>query len=182
MSRRFRVHPDVALHLNLWRRLERWRCAVTVAASLPVFLLSGSGSPATASSPAPATRHDTPSVQALSDSLRAALAIPEEVVVAIVPENALLVSVVRLPDRPRAFLLSIEEAFLATLDDEELRAVVAHELGHVWIFTHHPFLQTEQLANRIAMRVVSRESLERVYPKVWERTGAKGDLERFLGR
>ena len=33
-----------------------------------------------------------------------------------------------------------------------------HELGHVWIFTHHPYLQTEQLANRIAMRLVSRTS------------------------
>jgi hypothetical protein len=31
------------------------------------------------------------------------------------------------------------------------------------------------------MRVVSRETLERVYGKVWERSGAKGDLVRFLG-
>jgi len=28
---------------------------------------------------------------------------------------------------------------------------------------------------------VSRSSLERVYAKVWERGGTKGDLARFLG-
>ncbi len=39
----------------------------------------------------------------------------------------------------------------------------------------------KQLANQIAMRAVSRQSLERVYGKVWERGGAKGDLVRFLG-
>jgi hypothetical protein len=58
---------------------------------------------------------------------------------------------------------------------------VAHELGHVWIFTHHPYLQTERLANSIAMRGVTRESLERVYRKVWQREGVKGDLVQFLG-
>jgi predicted Zn-dependent protease len=84
-------------------------------------------------------------------------------------------------DRDDAFLLTFENGFLDGLDDEELIAVVAHELGHVWIFTHHPYLQTEQLANEIAMRVVSRESLRRVYEKVWERGGTKGDLARFLG-
>jgi hypothetical protein len=59
--------------------------------------------------------------------------------------------------------------------------VVAHELGHVWIFTHHPYLQTERLADTVAMRVVSRKSLDRVYAKVWERGGAKGSLAQFLG-
>jgi predicted Zn-dependent protease len=67
------------------------------------------------------------------------------------------------------------------LTPDELEAAIAHELGHVWVFTHHPYLQTEELANQIAMRAVSRESLERVYGKVWERGGMKGDLVRFLG-
>jgi hypothetical protein len=58
---------------------------------------------------------------------------------------------------------------------------VAHELGHVWVFTHHPYLQTERLANQIAMRVVSRGSLAGVYRKLWERGGVKGDLQAFLG-
>jgi len=63
----------------------------------------------------------------------------------------------------------------------KIEAAIAHELGHVWIFSHHPYLQTEQLANRIAMRAVSRDSLQRVYAKLWERGGMKGDLTQFLG-
>ena len=45
--------------------------------------------------------------------------------------------------------------------------------------THHPYLQTEQLANQIAMRVVSRESLDSVYGKVWPDAAAQGSLPRF---
>jgi predicted Zn-dependent protease len=70
---------------------------------------------------------------------------------------------------------------LDVLTDDEVRAAIAHELGHVWVFTHHPFLQTEELANRIAMRAVSRETLERVYDKVWKRIGTKGDVALFFG-
>ena len=62
------------------------------------------------------------------------------------------------------------------MSDDELAAVIAHELGHVWIFTHHPYLQTEELANQIALRVVTRISLDSVYQKVWAHTGAKGTL------
>ena len=57
--------------------------------------------------------------------------------------------------------------------------MIAHELGHVWIYTHHPYLQTEQLANQIALKVVSRESLDSVYGKVWPDAEAKGSLPRF---
>lgn len=67
------------------------------------------------------------------------------------------------------------------LNEDELRAAVAHELGHVWIFSHHPYLHTERLANEIAMRVVSRESLERVYEKLWARDSAKRQVRRVLG-
>jgi hypothetical protein len=52
----------------------------------------------------------------------------------------------------------------------------------VWIFTHHPYLQTESLANSVAMRVVSRESLTKTYDKVWKRAGTKGEIARFLGQ
>jgi hypothetical protein len=51
----------------------------------------------------------------------------------------------------------------------------------VWIYTHHPYLQTEQLANRIAMRVVARETLAEVYGKVWGATAMDGNLASFLG-
>jgi predicted Zn-dependent protease len=77
--------------------------------------------------------------------------------------------------------LKVEEGFVSGLTDAELAAAVAHELGHVWIFTHHPFLHTEQLANDIAMRLVSRDSLEQLYERVWSRRGSKGDLARFFG-
>jgi predicted Zn-dependent protease len=89
---------------------------------------------------------------------------------------------VQAPTEPGApFRLAIEESCLEVLTEAELRAAIAHELGHVWVFTHHPYLQTEELANRIAMRGVSRQTLERVYEKVWKRVGTKGDLALFFG-
>ena len=94
----------------------------------------------------------------------------------LVAPAALVVSVERLKDRDRGFTATFDAAFLDGLNDDDLGAVIAHELGHVWIFTHHPYLQTEELANEIALRVVSRETLDRVYEKVWKRTGTKGDL------
>jgi hypothetical protein len=121
-------------------------------------------------------------IQSVIDELRGRLSMPVTVTASMVPSNPLLVSVEPAPGREAAFQLTFEDRFLETLDDEELRAVVAHELGHVWIFTHHPYLQTEQLANEIALRLVSRESLQRVYAKVWARNGQKGDIARFLGQ
>jgi hypothetical protein len=115
-------------------------------------------------------------LQDLVDSFRTRLMIPDAVVVSIVPENKLVVSVQRLTDHDLGFTVTFEAGFLDSLDADELGAVIAHELGHVWIFTHHPYLQTEELANEIALRVVSRESLDGVYEKVWKRTGSKGDL------
>ena len=121
-------------------------------------------------------------VQAIADELRVRLEIREAVHVTIVDTNRLLMSVEPVPDSsPREFALNVEHDFAATLTDAELAAALAHELGHVWIFTHHPFLQTEQLANVVAMRTVSREALARLYDKVWKRGGTKGDLARFLG-
>jgi len=128
-------------------------------------------------------RHDAVAVvQTVIDDLRVQMSIPAAVTATMVPRNPLLVSVVPTDARPGAFTLQFEDGFVDTLDDAELRAVIAHELGHVWIFTHHPYLQTEKGANDVAMRVVSRETLRDVYCKVWERTGLKGDLARFLGQ
>jgi hypothetical protein len=118
-------------------------------------------------------------LQNLVDALRTELNIPDPVVLEVVDENPRMASVEPAKEGD-GFVLAIESAFASRLTDDELKGVIAHELGHVWIFTHHPYLQTEQLANRIAMRAVSRENLEQVYKKVWK-DGAKGELGHFLG-
>lgn len=79
-------------------------------------------------------------------------------------------------------MISVDRAFVDLLTGDELEASLAHELGHVWIYTHHPYLQTERLANDIAMRVVSRATLVPMYEKVWQRTGIKGNLAEFIGQ
>jgi hypothetical protein len=127
-------------------------------------------------------RNSPKRLQVVVDNLTTRLALPATVTAAVVRTNPLLVSVEPQEGRHNAFVLSFEDGFVDELDDDDLRAVIAHELGHVWIFTHHPYLQTELLANSIALRVVSRQSLENVYDKVWERSGTKGDLVRFLGQ
>jgi hypothetical protein len=123
----------------------------------------------------------TPALQELVNGLKTELGIDAVVSAEIVTTNTLLVSVQRVAGDPGAFRIMFEERFLSSVDPDELKAIVAHELGHVWIFTHHPYLQTEHLANTVAMRAVPRATLERVYSKVWERQGIKGDLVRFLG-
>jgi hypothetical protein len=138
-----------------------------------VIALAGS-----ASAREPRSEH---ALQELVNSLKARLGVDAVVVATIVPSNPLLVSVQRADDDVHTFRMQFEEQFLSGLDDGDIEAIVAHELGHVWIFTHHPYLQTERLANTVAMRAVPRERLERVYSKVWEREGTKGNLERFLG-
>ena len=170
------------------RRIGRrlWKTSLLVA--LPLVLLPAlrprrvlakratpvpppQNSPQNASVPLPGLR-----VQALVDRLRTQLGIPSPVVASLVAKNERLVSVERISGRDGAFSLVLEEGFVNGLTDEELHAVVAHELGHVWIFSHHPYLQTEELANQIALRVARRETLDAVYQKVWQRTGPKGTL------
>ena len=90
-------------------------------------------------------------------------------------------SVRRDPRGDGSFSLSVERSFVAKLPPSHLEAALAHELGHVWIYTHHPYLQTEQLANRVAMRAVAREDLLGVYRAVWGADAVHGSLESFLG-
>jgi hypothetical protein len=117
-------------------------------------------------------------IQTVVDEMSARLGIAEAVRVSIVPTNRLLMSV---EPAEHAFEFKVQDGFADGLDEAELRAAVAHELGHVWVFTHHPFLQTEQLANEVAMRLVSPQILAQLYEKVWKQTNVKGDLARFLG-
>ena len=123
---------------------------------------------------------DQQRIQEIVNEFMARLTMTHKVAVTVVPKNPLMVSV-EFTDVESGFLLSVEEDFIGELTQEELEAAVAHELGHVWIFTHHPFLQTEVLANQIAQRLVPRSSLVQVYEKVWKRQGTKGDLTRFVG-
>ena len=115
-------------------------------------------------------------IQGFVDRIKTQLLIPEDVLVSIVPADKLVVSVARMLGREGTFSLSFEAGFLDGLTQDELEAVIAHELGHVWIFTHHPYLQTEEGANRVAMRVARRETLESVYEKVWKLRGARSEI------
>jgi hypothetical protein len=120
--------------------------------------------------------------QELVDQMRMSLSIESEVTVVVVPYHPLVFSVEPTDRSKKQFLLSMELGFLQMLNDDELRASLAHELGHVWIYTHHPYLQTERLANEIGMRVVMREALEKVYTKLWNYEGTTGvPIEQLLG-
>ena len=167
------------------RYLPRFRVALLVGLSLALIptlltrkvLAKRAHEPASAALPkSGAALERQASIQAVTDALRERLSIPNVVVVSLVRSQRLVVAVERMRGQDGAFSLVIEEGFLEGLSEDEIAAIVAHELGHVWIFTHHPFLQTEELANDIAMQAVSRETLEEVYAKVWNYTGEKGTL------
>jgi hypothetical protein len=118
-------------------------------------------------------------VQRAVDTLRERLGLTAEVVAELVPAHPRLVGVAPRSGRDRSYRLTFEADFVGELTDGELDAAIAHELGHVWIFGHHPYLHTEQLANAIAERVVSREALEAMYLKVDARGGRKVAVSRF---
>ena len=124
----------------------------------------------------------TEALQSVVDSLRLRLEILEPVQVSLVQTNPLVMSVESIGTRSGPFVIRADQTFLETLSPEEAEAAIAHELGHVWIHTHHPYLQSERLANSIALRVVSRSALEPLYEKAWKRTGTKGNLAEFIGQ
>lgn len=115
-------------------------------------------------------------IRTVVNGLKKQLGITAEIRTAVVAKNDLVVSVQPLREQEGAFEISFEEGFLNMLDDQDLRAVIAHELGHVWIFTHHPYLQTEDLANSIAYRAVTEEALDRLYEKLRVRQGLNSRL------
>ncbi|MGV3519279.1 hypothetical protein [Luteitalea sp.] len=121
----------------------------------------------------------TQRLQEMVDALRQRMGIDAPVEIALVDHDERRVSVRR--SAPGAFAISAERAFIAQLPSPQVEAALAHELGHVWIYTHHPYLQTEQLANRLAMRAVTRERLVEVYRVLWGSDALHGSLETFLG-
>lgn len=180
------------------RRRRRWRPIALALLSLPALAIAASaafGKPRAsvkhrvagradarhaAPSGGPGRAEETERLQSIADAVRTRLGVERAVTVALVDSNPYLVSVEAPPGADQPFVLRIESRMLQLLSGDELEAVVAHELGHVWIFTHHPYLQTELLANQVAMRAVPRDALARVYQKVWK-GGPKGDLVAFLG-
>ena len=151
-----------------------WVAALCLALTVGAARSADANEEATALAAAESRR-----VQGLVDAMRLELAVSNDVSIELVEINPLKASVEPVKGAAGTFRLSLERSFLEELTEVELRAVIAHELGHVWIYTHHPYLHTEQLANEIALRAVSRENLDSVYGKVWPDAVAKGSLPRF---
>ena len=141
-------------------------------------LVALAASTAQAGQPARAPQSER-KIRSLIDQTRKRLELPQKVSVEIVVTNPLKASVEPVRNGKTPFKFSIERAFLAQLSEDELKAVIAHEMGHVWIYTHHPYLQTEQLANKIALRVTTIDTLVRVYGKVWSDETLAGNLPRL---
>src|SRR5687768_1365087 len=76
------------------------------------------------------------SLQDLTDDLRGRLEISERVHVTLVDHNPLVMSVETLNGRTGPFVISVDREFIEQLNHEEVEAALAHELGHVWIYTH----------------------------------------------
>ena len=119
-------------------------------------------------------------LQDVTDRLRNRMEILERVVVTVVDHNPLVMSVETLGGRSGPFVITADREFIGSLNAEELQAALAHELGHVWIYTHHPYLQTERLANEIALRVTSLDVMPPLYEKVWKRLGIRGNLADYI--
>lgn len=155
--------------------------------SIPIIVITASSAAAKSRGhrpePTRAARRELSSaeLQAILDGVKDRLGIRQTVTVALVERDPHLVSVVAPRRTGDAFLVQVQQDTLQLLDEDEIAAVLAHELGHVWVFTHHPYLQTELLANQVAMRAVSRDALARVYEKIWKQGGLKGSLAAFLG-
>ncbi len=163
---------------NRMKRILREHIS-TLALILITFLALRTSAAGRTEAEAAEAHAKTRRVQNVIDDLRGRLSLRRDVVATLVPANPLMVSVRSPVEHGGAYQVAFEGSFVDTLSDDELRAVVAHELGHVWIFTHHPYLQTEQLANKVALRVVPRESLKRVYAKVWPHGAPSGAPVRF---
>src|SRR5262245_8556618 len=107
------------------------------AAAMGLSLILGSNTLLTAKSADRGIRELTHIVEHLKKQLE----IPNSVEIRIVRNNKLAMSV-EPTDHHGDFLLLVDTRFVDRLDDEELTAALAHEMGHVWIYTHHPFLHT----------------------------------------
>ena len=169
---------------TLARNFYAWRCNCYLV-GVALTLVMGFSSLAAAldderAVPGGPPKAQVEAVQLVVDSLRERLGITAAVTVTMVEHDVRRMSVRREPGNA-LFALSVERGFAEKLSAGQLEAALAHELGHVWIYTHHPYLQTEQLANRVAMRAVPRQQLVAVYSTMWGADAVHGSLEAFLG-
>src|SRR5262245_44985189 len=83
----------------------------------------------------------TKKVQAIVSELRARLQMTQQIEASIVPTEKRMVSVRRVrgvASGTDVFEIHLDQVFFDSLSREELKAALAHELGHVWISSHHP--------------------------------------------
>jgi len=146
---------------------------------LALVLLASGGSVLAFVNP-PSRALETQNLRGLIREFQTHLGSYARVSVFIVKKNDRLASVRPSKKNSNAYFLEVDEGFLSTLAQEERRAMVAHELGHVWIFTHPPFLHSEPLANQKAALLVSQESLRKIYSRVWQLDGQSTPLPEFL--
>jgi hypothetical protein len=173
--------PQGLNRVRLLRTVARTHSRLLVPAALSVAVVFLGAVPV-ATDPSIFLDLRTARAREIVDHLRAELAIAGEIDIVLVKYHPLVFSVEPEDSRKQRFRLSMEAAFLVILDDDELLGALAHEMGHVWIFTHHPFLQTEMLANLIGQRVAPRRSFEKVYTRLWayERTSGV-EMDELLG-
>src|SRR2546427_9046126 len=123
-------------------------------------------------------------IRVIAANLEARLEMTQNVQIWIVPVDERMVSVERIHKGASAddvFIIQLDQSFLEGLNDEELQAAIAHELGHVWIFCHHPHSQTEALATETAATAASRASLKKVYANFLLHLRTSGGFEKLLG-
>ncbi len=114
-------------------------------------------------------------------SIKDRLGLSAHIRLVLVDHNNLVVSVQRDAGKRGSYELVAERRFILGLDENDFAAAIAHELGHVWIFSHRPYLQTERLANDVALKAVSRDQLLNLYEKLWKYMDVPGDTEIVLG-
>jgi hypothetical protein len=153
--------------------------AVAVRVLVLLLCMSVQGSTLTGFTPKAGTR--MPRLDEVASTLALALEVSRRVEVLVVTRNDLVVSVEPLLAPAEGYRVVFEQKFFDQLNDAEIAAALAHEIGHVWIYNHFPFLQTEALANEIALKVAPRKAMASLYDKLWMYTGVKGNIEELLG-
>ena len=126
-------------------------------------------------------RRSPQALQSLVDGLKAQLGIDAIVSTAIVPTNPLRVSVRPVEGGPGTFQMAFEQAFLTDLDDDDLKAIVAHErarmLGvHAIVLTDESGTTTLQaLADGQEVEMLAWRLAWRQGPQMLYRVSCLGD-------